>query len=423
MKGKHMNMTFSCAVRVAMLALMMSGLAGAQQVSPSGSVVPNVISYAGILKDGYGNARNGSDTITFMIYADQSGGSPLWLETQNVTFDVSGRFAAQFGATSANPLPADLFTNVGERWLAFQLAGQAEQARVMLIAVPYALKARDAETLGGLPASSFLRSASGSQVTATHRDSSSAVSPGTITGVTAGTDLTGGGTSGNVTLNLDITKVPQLGTPNTFVGHQSVTGSITASGQLQGGAPGVLITDGAGQTMQIFSNPAPTGASAGTAQFIPNAGTLVGLEAYSIGLIDGTSGDFYCHHGLVAGGSGVCYFADVANNSGHIANSFSQAIQFDSVNSAGTDIFTSVRSNPQNSLEVSSGGSPGSAFGTIRQVPTTFANLPACGSAVEGTTSTVTDSSVNTWGSTIGGGGTNHILAYCDGSHWTVAAK
>ncbi len=34
--------------------------------------------------------------------------------------------------------------------------------------------------------------------------------PGTITGVTAGTDLTGGGTSGHVTLNLDTTKIPTL---------------------------------------------------------------------------------------------------------------------------------------------------------------------------------------------------------------------
>jgi hypothetical protein len=44
---------------------------------------------------------------------------------------------------------------------------------------------------------------------------------GTITGVTAGTDLTGGGTSGNVTLNLDSTKVPLLAAPNVFtVGKQ-----------------------------------------------------------------------------------------------------------------------------------------------------------------------------------------------------------
>jgi hypothetical protein len=45
---------------------------------------------------------------------------------------------------------------------------------------------------------------------------------GTITGVFGGTDLTGQGTSGNVTLNLDITKVPQLGTPNVFAGTQTV---------------------------------------------------------------------------------------------------------------------------------------------------------------------------------------------------------
>ena len=53
---------------------------------------------------------------------------------------------------------------------------------------------------------------------------------GTITGVTAGTDLTGGGTSGNVTLNLDTTKVPQLATANTFVGNQSVAGTLTVAG-------------------------------------------------------------------------------------------------------------------------------------------------------------------------------------------------
>jgi hypothetical protein len=51
---------------------------------------------------------------------------------------------------------------------------------------------------------------------------------GTITGVTAGTDLLGGGTSGNVTLNLDTTKVPQLGTPNVFAGTQTVgSGDLT----------------------------------------------------------------------------------------------------------------------------------------------------------------------------------------------------
>jgi hypothetical protein len=55
-----------------------------------------------------------------------------------------------------------------------------------------------------------------------------------ITGVTAGTDLTGGGTSGNVTLNLDTTKVPQLKKANTFTGNQTVTGNVSASGTVNG---------------------------------------------------------------------------------------------------------------------------------------------------------------------------------------------
>ena len=64
---------------------------------------------------------------------------------------------------------------------------------------------------------------------------------GTITGVTAGTDLTGGGTSGTVTLNLDTTKVPKLSGGNTFTGNQAVTGNVSAtqlnSTAAQGTAP------------------------------------------------------------------------------------------------------------------------------------------------------------------------------------------
>lgn len=49
-----------------------------------------------------------------------------------------------------------------------------------------------------------------------------AVAGGTITGVTAGTGLTGGGTSGNVTLNINTATIPQLSAANSF------TGTITA---------------------------------------------------------------------------------------------------------------------------------------------------------------------------------------------------
>jgi hypothetical protein len=49
--------------------------------------------------------------------------------------------------------------------------------------------------------------------------------------------------------------------------------------------------------------------------------------------------------------------------------------------------------------------------------------LPTCSSAIEGMMKPVSDSTVNTWGATIIGGGSNHVLAYCDGTNWTVAAK
>ena len=58
--------------------------------------------------------------------------------------------------------------------------------------------------------------------------------PNTISGVTAGTALTGGGTTGNVTLNLDTTKIPQLNVSNTFVGTQTVTGNLSATGVVTG---------------------------------------------------------------------------------------------------------------------------------------------------------------------------------------------
>jgi hypothetical protein len=60
---------------------------------------------------------------------------------------------------------------------------------------------------------------------------------GAITQVTAGTDLTGGGTSGNVTLNLDTTKVPELNAANVFTNNQTINGQMlinTTLGALNG---------------------------------------------------------------------------------------------------------------------------------------------------------------------------------------------
>ena len=62
--------------------------------------------------------------------------------------------------------------------------------------------------------------------------------------MTAGTDLTGGGATGSVTLNLDTTKVPLLATANTFNAGQTVQGNVT----LSGARSGVIFADGTKQT-------------------------------------------------------------------------------------------------------------------------------------------------------------------------------
>jgi hypothetical protein len=56
----------------------------------------------------------------------------------------------------------------------------------------------------------------------------SSAGTGTITGVTAGTDLTGGGTSGTVTLNLDTTKVPLLASANTFTNSNTINANSSS---------------------------------------------------------------------------------------------------------------------------------------------------------------------------------------------------
>jgi hypothetical protein len=55
-----------------------------------------------------------------------------------------------------------------------------------------------------------------------------------VTGVVAGTDLTGGGTGGVQTLNIDTTKIPQLNAANTFTGNQTVNGNLSATGIVTG---------------------------------------------------------------------------------------------------------------------------------------------------------------------------------------------
>jgi hypothetical protein len=132
----------------------------AQQGVAGERVVPSLVKYAGTLCGIDGKPLTGTQGLTFLLYKEESGGAPLWMETQNVQADKNGRYSVMLGAANGVGLPTDVFMTGEARWLAVQVSGQAEQARTLLMSVPYALKAADAETLGGKPASAFMAAAS-----------------------------------------------------------------------------------------------------------------------------------------------------------------------------------------------------------------------------------------------------------------------
>lgn len=119
------------------------------------TVVPALVPYSGFAVDGNGRALSGETGITFLIFKDQTGGEPVFTETQSVVPDATGRYTVRLGATMSSGLPLELFSTGEARWLEVQTAGQKPQPRALLLSVPYALKAADASTLGGLPASAF----------------------------------------------------------------------------------------------------------------------------------------------------------------------------------------------------------------------------------------------------------------------------
>lgn len=141
----------------AAILLVCAAVNAQQAAAPSTSVVvPRLVNFSGKATDPQGKPVSGIAGITFSIYGEQYEGAPLWMETQNVSTDAKGDYTVQLGATSVEGLPLDLFASGEARWLGVRVNNGEEQPRVLLLSVPYALKAADAETIGGLPPSAFV---------------------------------------------------------------------------------------------------------------------------------------------------------------------------------------------------------------------------------------------------------------------------
>ena len=171
---------FRTTIVLALATLLSISICSAQQTATTS--VPNLIRYSGTLKDVQGAALSSSTAVgvTFSIYKQQDGGAAVWMETQNVTPDASGQYNVILGSTTATGLPDDLFSQQEQRWLGVQVQGQAEQARVLLVSVPYAFKAHEAETLGGLPASAFVQMRSAGAAGGAQADGTSVYALGNV---------------------------------------------------------------------------------------------------------------------------------------------------------------------------------------------------------------------------------------------------
>jgi hypothetical protein len=199
-----------------MMLLCISPSVQAQQgvATAANAAVPPLIQFSNVATDEGGNSLGGVVNITFSLYSAQQDGEPLWTETQNnVELDPTGHYSVQLGITKPNGVPTTLFTTGEARWLGVQIAEQAEQSRVLLLSVPYALKAGDAATIGGLPPSAFVLAAPGAAVAA----SAPATSAAEPADASPSTDVTGAGVADFIPLwtttsNIADSVLFQLGT-------------------------------------------------------------------------------------------------------------------------------------------------------------------------------------------------------------------
>jgi formylglycine-generating enzyme required for sulfatase activity len=101
--------------------------------------VPGLINYQGRLTDGSGSPVTGNRTMAVRLYDAATGGNMTYEETIGTVGVANGTYSFQFGA-SGNGIVSVLS---GQDFLALTVNGTEESTRTRLLAVPYALKAKE----------------------------------------------------------------------------------------------------------------------------------------------------------------------------------------------------------------------------------------------------------------------------------------
>ena len=117
--------------------------------------VPRLMRLSGTLTLPSAASASSVVNVAFALYKEETGGTSLWQETQNVEVDATGHYTVLLGTTQSEGLPIELFTSGQAQWLGVRLQGEPEQARIMLVSVPFALKNDEMSALVNSGASVF----------------------------------------------------------------------------------------------------------------------------------------------------------------------------------------------------------------------------------------------------------------------------
>src|SRR5688572_12536190 len=84
-------------------------LTTAHAQSPTVTSVPRIVRVTSTFHPADGKPPAAVETMSLSIYAEETGGAPLWQEAQTVSVNPDGRFTLLLGSTRPEGLPQDLF--------------------------------------------------------------------------------------------------------------------------------------------------------------------------------------------------------------------------------------------------------------------------------------------------------------------------
>jgi hypothetical protein len=112
--------------------------------------IPRTINFQGRARDANGVYLTGTRNVRLSIYQTAAGGSAIWSETQNVTFD-NGQFTTVLGGGTTGGIPYDIDFN-RPLWLGVQItgfnSGQELTPRLRFHSSPYSMRSGQSDTAG-----------------------------------------------------------------------------------------------------------------------------------------------------------------------------------------------------------------------------------------------------------------------------------